>query len=172
MLRYSNETLFGTMTTYPGWWVWHMEKVKSPDQFNSNLRTLLDNLKIQAASGGSLRKVAAGNITGPDFQTIFALVQCTPDISLEDCQKCLYSASLDIPKCCYARTGANILFSSCYLLYDVDSFYNQSRLEELVRVPPPPQPVPVLSPPVTTPPVPSPPPGIHIIVILKGGATT
>ncbi|KAK4485117.1 hypothetical protein RD792_007727 [Penstemon davidsonii] len=161
MLRYSNETLFGTMTTYPGWWVWNTEKVKSPDQFNKDLRTLLDNLNVQAASGGSLHKVAIGNITAPDFQTIYALVQCTPDLSLVDCQKCLYNAASDLPRCCNAKTGAQVLFSSCYLLYDVKIFYNQSRLDELVRVPPPPQPVQVPSPPVTTPPqpvpVPSPP---------------
>ncbi|KAK4485128.1 hypothetical protein RD792_007740 [Penstemon davidsonii] len=152
MLRYSNETIFGTMSTYPVWWVRNSVNASSPDQFNIYLRTLLDNLQVQAASGGSLRKVAAGKITAPDFQTIFALVQCTPDLSQEECKKCLNTAALDLPKCCKSQTGAEVLYPSCYILYSLTSFYNQSRLEELKQVPPPPQtappqPLPIPSPP-------------------------
>ncbi|CAI9787896.1 unnamed protein product [Fraxinus pennsylvanica] len=38
----------------------------SPEEFNWDLTTLLNNLHSQAAFGGSLKKFAAANRTGPD----------------------------------------------------------------------------------------------------------
>ncbi|KAL0398721.1 UNVERIFIED_CONTAM: Cysteine-rich receptor-like protein kinase [Sesamum radiatum] len=143
MLRYSNETFVGTLATGPTWYLWNTQNVTSPDQFKQDLRTLLDSLRGQAAYGGSLRKVAAGNISGPDFQTIFGLVQCTPDLSPDDCSSCLIDAAAEIPNCCDGKQGGRVLKPSCTLRFESSSFYNATRLQELARQPEPP----VLSPP-------------------------
>lgn len=74
MVRYSNATISRTLATDPGWYVLNFVNLTSPDRFEVDLRELLDDLKRRAAAGGSLRKVAGGNVTGPDFQTIFGLV--------------------------------------------------------------------------------------------------
>ncbi|KAL0321786.1 UNVERIFIED_CONTAM: Cysteine-rich receptor-like protein kinase [Sesamum calycinum] len=137
-LRYSNETLVGTLATMPAYYWWNAENATSVDQFKEDLRTLLDDLREQAVYGGSLRKVAAGNITGPDFQRIFALVQCTPDLSPEDCRSCLIGAAADIPKCCDRKRGGRVLRPSCTLRFEIYPFYNKTRLEELVPRPEPP----------------------------------
>ncbi|KAK4385260.1 Cysteine-rich receptor-like protein kinase [Sesamum angolense] len=137
-LRYSNETLVGTLATMPAYYWWNPENATSVDQFKEDLRTLLDDLREQAVYGGSLRKVAAGNITGPDFQRIFALVQCTPDLSPEDCRSCLIGAAADIPKCCDRKRGGRVLRPSCTLRFEIYPFYNKTRLEELVPRPEPP----------------------------------
>ncbi|KAH6831355.1 cysteine-rich RLK protein 29 [Perilla frutescens var. hirtella] len=149
MLRFSNATIFGSLETSPMWYLWNPNNATSPDQFKENLRGLLDQLCNQAASGGSLRKVAAGNATGPDFQTIFALLQCTPDLSQEECTTCLINAIANIPASCDGKRGCRVLSPSCNLRFEIYPFYNETRLRELepAAVSPSPPPVPVLDPP-------------------------
>ncbi|KAK4491960.1 hypothetical protein RD792_002744 [Penstemon davidsonii] len=140
MLRYSNESIVGTMTNSPRYWLWNTQNASSVGQFMTDLRTLLDSLRNQAASGGSLWKVAAGNITAPDFQTIFALVQCTPDLTSDDCSTCLMDAARDLPRCCGSRMGGRVLTPSCNLRYETSIFYNESSLREVLEPPPSPPP--------------------------------
>ncbi|KAK6124434.1 hypothetical protein DH2020_041811 [Rehmannia glutinosa] len=131
MLRYSNENILGTLVTSPGVWAWSVMNATSYDLFKADLGTLLDNLRGRAASGGPLRKVAAANVTAPDFQSIFALVQCTPDLSSEDCSRCLIEAALDIPSCCDGKRGGRVFWPSCNIRFETYSFYNETRLQEL-----------------------------------------
>ncbi|KAL0296323.1 UNVERIFIED_CONTAM: Cysteine-rich receptor-like protein kinase [Sesamum radiatum] len=130
MLHYSNESLFGNRADLPAIMVWDRTNASSPDQFKEILRTVVDTLSLQAASGGSLMKVAAGNHTASDFQTIYAMLQCTPDISEEDCSGCLIAAAQRIPQCCDSKRAATILTPSCNLRYDVSPFYNITRIQE------------------------------------------
>ncbi|PWA63845.1 gnk2-like domain-containing protein [Artemisia annua] len=51
------------------------------DKFNVALRSLLEKLKAEAATRAALRKFASGNTTDPDFITIYAIMQCSPDLS-------------------------------------------------------------------------------------------
>ncbi|KAL0409310.1 UNVERIFIED_CONTAM: Cysteine-rich receptor-like protein kinase [Sesamum radiatum] len=130
MLHYSNVSLFGNRADFPAIMVWNTDNVSSPVQFKESLRTIVDVLQLQAASGGSLMKVAAGNHTAPDFQTIYAMLQCTPDISEEDCAGCLTAAAQRIPQCCDSKRAATILIPSCNLRYDINPFYNITRIQE------------------------------------------
>ncbi|KAG5530529.1 hypothetical protein RHGRI_025469 [Rhododendron griersonianum] len=97
MLRYTNKSVKGIMETDPSYPVWNDKKnVTSVEQFKDELEKLLESLGDKAASGGSLLKFASGNTTGPDSQTIYALAQCTPDISERNCSECIRGA-IDIP---------------------------------------------------------------------------
>lgn len=122
----------------------------SPDEFEADLRALLEDLRRRAAAGDSARKVAAGNVTGPGFETIFGMVQCSPDLSSQDCTSCLVSVISEIPICCDKKTGGRVLSPSCNLHFETYPFFNETRLRELEFVPPPQPPPP--------PPPPSPPP--------------
>ncbi|KAL8045124.1 hypothetical protein ABFX02_08G092600 [Erythranthe guttata] len=157
MLRYSNEMMFGVLATYPGLWMWNLKNATSTVRFKEDLRTLIDGLRIKAAAGGDTRKVAAGNITAPDFQTIYSLVQCSPDLSQKDCNLCLSTAAADIPRCCDSKIGARVLLQSCNLRYETYPFFNETVLQQLEPVPVPP-PVPVPGSPISRSPPPSPPP--------------
>ncbi|KAL1537399.1 hypothetical protein AAHA92_29918 [Salvia divinorum] len=137
-LRYSNATVYGTLATSPVYYLMNTQNVTSPEQFRADLRTLLDNLRRRAAGGSSARKVAGGNATGPDFQMIFGLVQCTPDLSSGDCTSCLVGAISEIPQCCDGKKGGRVLRPSCNLRFESAPFFNESRLQELEFVPPPP----------------------------------
>ncbi|KAI3743376.1 hypothetical protein L1987_61083 [Smallanthus sonchifolius] len=58
------------------------------DRFNDSLRSLIMNELIGDAAAGGLLKFASGTKNGPDSITIYALVQCTPDQSEEQCRNC------------------------------------------------------------------------------------
>ncbi|XP_047955381.1 cysteine-rich receptor-like protein kinase 44 [Salvia hispanica] len=136
-VRYSNETVYGTLATRPGYFYWNTRNVTSPEQFKEVLRALLDDLRTRAAAGSSTRKVARGNVTGPDFQRIFGLVQCSPDLSSGNCTSCLIAAISAIPRCCGEKIGGRVFLPSCHLRFEMNLFYNQTRVKELEFVPAP-----------------------------------
>ncbi|KAG8373942.1 hypothetical protein BUALT_Bualt11G0077600 [Buddleja alternifolia] len=153
-LRYSNDSIFGNMADLPAFMLRNTANVTSPQQFRDDLRALFEQLRVQAASGGSLIKVAAGNRTAPDFQTIYGLLQCSPDISSDDCSLCLATAAQRIPGCCPNSRGVRILQPSCTLRYESDPFYNLSRIQEAqpTALGPAPPPLTLPSPPILSPP--------------------
>ncbi|XP_020233065.1 putative receptor-like protein kinase At4g00960 [Cajanus cajan] len=126
MLRYSNRSIFETMEPAPTYFLWSPNNATDMDQFNEALRGLVDSLRSKAASGDSLKKYAAGSAAGPSFQTIFALLQCTPDLSEQQCNDCLVRAISDISSCCAGYTNGRIGKPSCNLRFDTSPFYDSS----------------------------------------------
>ncbi|KAK4711372.1 hypothetical protein R3W88_005885 [Solanum pinnatisectum] len=78
-LQYTNQSIINDTTSFPTlYYFWNHENASQLEEFNKDLEILLIDLRGQAANGGDpRRKYASGNATGPDFQTIYALVQCT-----------------------------------------------------------------------------------------------
>ncbi|KAL7149926.1 hypothetical protein ABFS83_05G074100 [Erythranthe nasuta] len=134
-LRYSNEPIY-RITPTGSYFVNKQEgtAVSNPDQFRQARGLLMDDLRREAASGGNLMKVAAGNRT------------CTPDISSEECDACLVTAGRQISKCCDSGGSVKILTINCNLRYEIGPFYNISRIQEVRAIisppPPPPRPPP------------------------------
>jgi hypothetical protein len=149
MLRYSNRVILGVVETSPSFYMWNTNNVSANyDQFKDDLKKLLENLRSKAVAGGSLRKFAAGNATAPNFQTLYALVQCTPDLSELECNNCLAGAFQGIPNCCDGKQGGRVISPSCSMRFDVKQFYNLTAATS-----PPSSPVaPPVSPPVSPPP--------------------
>ncbi|KAG6428056.1 hypothetical protein SASPL_112305 [Salvia splendens] len=136
-IRYSNDTIYGSLESLDGYNSWYyVENVTSPKEFREDLRGLLGDLRRRAAAGSSRVKVAAGNVSGPDYQMIYGLVQCSPDLSSEDCTSCLIGAISYIPQCCEGSIGGSVLVPSCNLRFETTLFFNQTRLHELEFVPP------------------------------------
>ncbi|XP_019261042.1 PREDICTED: cysteine-rich receptor-like protein kinase 10 [Nicotiana attenuata] len=101
-----------------------------PEEFNLELRKLLENLRDHAANGGPFRKYASGNATCPNFQTIYALVQCTPDLSPQNCFDCLTDAYGDMPNCpCNGKRGGRIIGTRCNFRYESARFFKEVALE-------------------------------------------
>uniref|UniRef100_A0A7N2RC89 Cysteine-rich receptor-like protein kinase 29 n=1 Tax=Quercus lobata TaxID=97700 RepID=A0A7N2RC89_QUELO len=146
MLRYSLRNIFGIMENSPSFYMWNYNNVSANlDEFNQDLRTLLDRLRVQAVAGGSLSKFAEANATAPNFQTLYALVQCTPDLSQQDCSDCLTGAFGDIPSCCDGKQGGRVVRPSCNFRYEIYRFY-----DPVADIAPPPSPPPSLSPTLAT----------------------
>ncbi|XP_047940957.1 cysteine-rich receptor-like protein kinase 26 [Salvia hispanica] len=126
-LRYSNATVYGNLALDPSQYYWNPGNSMSPKQFKEDLRALLESLRIRATGGSSTRKVAAGNVTGPDFQRIFALVQCTPDLSSEKCTRCLVRVISVIPICCSERIGGSVFAPSCSFRFETKSYQQEAQ---------------------------------------------
>ncbi|KAH7834481.1 hypothetical protein Vadar_016495 [Vaccinium darrowii] len=100
------------------------------EQFKNLLRNQLRKLQDQAAGGGTRRKFASGNAPGPDNYTIYALTQCTPDLSPKDCSDCLQSTIDNYPLCCDNSTGGRVLAPSCNFRYEIGPFFGEIPAEE------------------------------------------
>ncbi|KAK7343545.1 hypothetical protein VNO77_12355 [Canavalia gladiata] len=116
-LRYSNRSILGIMENQPTYYVWNVNNATDANEYNEAVANLMRNLKGEAASGDSRRKYAADN-TSSNFQTIYGLVQCTPDLSSEQCNDCLDQAISEIRDCCSGKVGGNVLKPSCRIRYD------------------------------------------------------
>uniref|UniRef100_A0A2P2J831 Receptor-like protein kinase At4g00960 n=1 Tax=Rhizophora mucronata TaxID=61149 RepID=A0A2P2J831_RHIMU len=136
MVRYANRYIFGLMEEGPYFWVYSEQNVSDVVGFNRSRMILLDRLRDRAAAGDSRYKRAMDQIAAPNFQTIYALVQCTPDLSESECRDCLYNASGLIPECCKERSGGRVIYPSCNFRYEISRFYNVVSS----NAPPPPQP--------------------------------
>ncbi|XP_073289323.1 cysteine-rich receptor-like protein kinase 15 [Primulina huaijiensis] len=129
-IRYSDEAMYGIMQPNPTYIWWNSGNASRPNEFMADVRKLLDNLRDKAAGGGSLWKVASGNTSSINSQNIFSLVQCTPDLSPDSCSACLREA-VDLPTQCNNKKGCRVLKPSCNIRYEVASFYNETRLQEI-----------------------------------------
>ncbi|BFG35430.1 hypothetical protein CerSpe_217040 [Prunus speciosa] len=153
ILRYTNRSIYGAMETEPAFRLYNVQNVSSSDvvEFVQELRTLLDDLRGQAAGNGSLRKFAAGTAAAPSFQTIYGLAQCMPDLTEMLCSDCLGSSLEDIPRYFPAtQVGGRIIKPSCDLRYETYRFVDPTTVRPLPSPPPPlssPPPPPLSSPP-------------------------
>ncbi|KAL7088767.1 hypothetical protein ACP275_13G147100 [Erythranthe tilingii] len=131
MLRYSNESIYGTPTFGPGYILLNTINVSSSvNQFRDNrTRLLLNELQFQAVYGNPVMKVGVGSRSFSDL-TLYGLVQCTPDLSPSGCGSCLIQAAQSLSNGFDAR-GMRIVFPSCYIRYETYPFYNETRLLEL-----------------------------------------
>lgn len=108
-----------------------------PAGFNQDLRKLLANLTAEAAGGGLL-KYATGTVTrSSDPPATYALVQCTPDLTNQQCSECLGDAVSQLAKY-FGSTGMRVLLPLCNLRFESFRFYN----DVVVRPPSPPPPPP------------------------------
>ncbi|KAL0535160.1 hypothetical protein IC582_029484 [Cucumis melo] len=123
MLRYSNRSIFRKMETLPGFYAWNPNNASDPNRFIQVSRTLLEQLTTNATSGDSSQKFATGITTIPNFPKIYGAVQCTPDLSAEDCSICLLGALDDIGTCCYGKAGGRVQAPSCYFRFETYLFY-------------------------------------------------
>ncbi|GAU14938.1 hypothetical protein TSUD_47310 [Trifolium subterraneum] len=128
-LRYSNNSLFGVMKTETGY-VYNIEtKTLVDGVFNQTLNVLLDELKGTAADGDFQHKFAEKSVKVNDEassnrnETIYGLVQCTPDLSKEKCTECLDSALGQFSYWCKQMKGCLYLGPSCSVRYDITPFF-------------------------------------------------
>ncbi|XP_057986370.1 cysteine-rich receptor-like protein kinase 44 isoform X2 [Hevea brasiliensis] len=94
-------------------------------QFNRVLQALLTTLRTEAASGNWTRKFATGNERS-GFYTIYALMQCTPDLSQQECDDCLVGATAEIPISSSGKLGGRVIKPSCNLRFETYRFYDET----------------------------------------------
>ena len=125
MLRYSNRSIFGAMETKPNnVWCSPNSTTVGADAFKTVVNDLLDRLRIATVSGDSSRKVAAANATVQSSNdTVYALLQCTPDLSGQSCDQCLSQGFSRIANVCDGKKGARYMAPSCSVRYENYTFF-------------------------------------------------
>ncbi|KAL2475554.1 Cysteine-rich receptor-like protein kinase 10 [Abeliophyllum distichum] len=129
------EYSYGTLTTaYTGKYPEsNNEKVSDPVQFCQVL-TNLSTILAKMAKRDELM-FATGKRKLTKNETIYGLVQCTRDISSEECGSCLYLAFTDLNGC-GSSEGGMVLSRTCNLRFELKPFYSEphtSRNKSIIR---------------------------------------
>ncbi|PWA56927.1 cysteine-rich RLK (RECEPTOR-like protein kinase) 10 [Artemisia annua] len=117
LLKYSNQTILGKDQPKPYHFELEDDRFSSDkDSFNTAIRPLLKNLTATAAAGDSRLKFATGETSGINSETIYGLVQCTPDLISKQCSDCLIDIidQFSISDSRRSRVGGATLLPTCY----------------------------------------------------------
>uniref|UniRef100_A0A803LKU1 Uncharacterized protein n=1 Tax=Chenopodium quinoa TaxID=63459 RepID=A0A803LKU1_CHEQI len=149
MLRYANRSsaLSSMSSRQPAYYLTNSASVpdNNAKDFDEVLGSLLNKIQNEAASGDSRLKYATGNGTYGSLKNVYAVAQCSPDLSYRNCFNCLGDSINNVlPSCCNNSIGARVVGSNCEIRYEQDLFYNVTS---------------PLSPPPSTAPSPPPPSG-------------
>ncbi|PWA79101.1 hypothetical protein CTI12_AA208380 [Artemisia annua] len=120
MLRYSNQTVLNTNKIAI---LLNTQNASDVDRFNEALSPLLNNVTAEASGGGSLRKFATGNTRGPGVTSIYALAQCTPDLTPQQCKQCLESVISVFTNAYREKIGGRSLVPTCNFRYELSMFH-------------------------------------------------
>jgi hypothetical protein len=82
----------------------------------------MDEIKKQAVEPKN-EGLGKGETKVSKFVTLYALVQCTRDLSPLDCAQCLAIAVGNFETFCNNRKGCQVLYSSCYVRYELYPFF-------------------------------------------------
>ncbi|KAF5943349.1 hypothetical protein HYC85_017426 [Camellia sinensis] len=130
-LRYANESFFGHLDVTGNIWKDNKQNVSGDElgQFSSVVNDTLHNLSRLVAFNPSYGMYATGAVNFTDTETIYALVQCTIDLSPDDCNTCLEIAIANTSSCCSESRGTRLLSPSCYFRYEFYAFYEGATSE-------------------------------------------
>ncbi|KAG6573212.1 Cysteine-rich receptor-like protein kinase 25, partial [Cucurbita argyrosperma subsp. sororia] len=153
IFRYSNNPFFSQLSINVSFALLNTADIDvDKARFNELVMSLLTDTGDRAADNALVNGSFATQVVNfTSDVTLYALAQCTGDLSTQSCRECLANVIETIPICCTNKLGGRALFPSCYVRYEVYQFFN-------LEVQPPATPTPPLLPPPPSPP--PPPPGI------------
>ncbi|KAL0762622.1 hypothetical protein Bca101_078773 [Brassica carinata] len=152
LVRYSNNSFSGSAGYWeivPQYLVMTQYLVMNTANINSNLTEfkkiwegLIHSIIAAASAPKSRYKADVAALT--PFQNIYALMQCTPDISSGDCDNCLRQSVIDYQSCCGEKTGGYVMRPICFFRWQLFTFSKAFGNITLAPPPPPPSPPPLL----------------------------
>ncbi|GLT83216.1 hypothetical protein SLE2022_015180 [Rubroshorea leprosula] len=124
IIHYANRSFFGILELSPTDSGYNVNNLTTNlTQFDQIWENLADGIVRRASSGTSRLKFAAGEAKLTSFQTIYALMQCTPDLSQGDCDLCLRQSVSDYQTCCHGKQGGFVQKPNCFFRWDLYPFY-------------------------------------------------
>ncbi|XP_054786901.1 cysteine-rich receptor-like protein kinase 10 [Prosopis cineraria] len=111
MLRYSNQSIFGSYRKPDYYLQYHNEDNATEASFNRIANDQVQNLTRKAAVGDSRRKFAASGTDGAFQEPVYGLVQCTPDLIAHECNNCW---------CKVVKLSCSVRYEK-YPFYDINS---------------------------------------------------
>ncbi|XP_021719582.1 putative receptor-like protein kinase At4g00960 [Chenopodium quinoa] len=134
VVHYSDKSFLGTMRDAPMIPMWNRQNSHDIWNVTNNMdaftKVLLDTMwkaTINATDGRIDRKFATkearfvGNLS--NLNTLYTLVECTPDISLKDCRRCLQMVIGNTSELCNVKAGCTLMCPNCNMRYDIYPFY-------------------------------------------------
>lgn len=138
-LRYSDRSIFSLVERNPMLAIYNTQNTTQQDLFNKLVAETVNNAIAKAANARSGAKKFGTEVANfTSFHTLYSLVQCTPDLSEADCNRCLRQVIGYLPDCCSGKKGAQVLTPSCSIRYDLYPFYNLMETEIAASPPSPP----------------------------------
>ncbi|KAM7265166.1 hypothetical protein ACFE04_002849 [Oxalis oulophora] len=126
MLRYANRSIFNHMENAPYFFVYNPTNYTGDEvAFKQARDNLLDKLIIPAAAGNSRNKSASGEVIKSSNLTVYAYVQCTPDLTEAECSDCLGNATSRLPQCCDINPDGRVIYPSCNFRYAINPILTQ-----------------------------------------------
>ncbi|KAJ6978772.1 hypothetical protein NC653_027050 [Populus alba x Populus x berolinensis] len=121
-LRYSNSNIFSSLSQMPALVMLNTQSITVDVQYNQFVVDSIYNAaNLSASAPSGEKKFAAKNVTYTWLQSIYVLVQCTPDLSKYDFNRCLNLTLSYLPFCCNNTIGGRVIFPSCNLRFENSS---------------------------------------------------
>ncbi|RWR88308.1 cysteine-rich receptor-like protein kinase 10 isoform X2 [Cinnamomum micranthum f. kanehirae] len=117
-LHYSDQAFFGQVDVFAGFFMWNIKNTTQPDDPNVDVRALMYPLAANAPSQTLMFAADGSDAKGYGF------VQCTRDLSVADCKKCLGAKMERVLEYCEAKRGWRMLSSSCMVRYEAYLFFS------------------------------------------------
>ncbi|XP_040382140.1 cysteine-rich receptor-like protein kinase 6 isoform X2 [Oryza brachyantha] len=141
-LRYSDQDVLTGAVNSPETAAWNMNNVSDPSNvaaFDALVAQLV-NAVADKASNASRRYAGGQAGFEPEMMNIYAIAQCTPDLSPAQCRSCLAGIIGQMPKWFSGRVGGRILGVRCDFRYEKDLFFKTTNdMVLLTPLPAPPQ---------------------------------
>ncbi|KAL2324344.1 hypothetical protein Fmac_023402 [Flemingia macrophylla] len=125
IVRYSNRSFFSVLTMSAGYVLASPINMTNQESFKRLVYETLNKTADEAADSATGEKKFATRETDIDeFQKLYCLAQCTPDLSPGDCRSCLESLiNSDLPRCCAGTQGGRVLYPNCVIRFEIYPFY-------------------------------------------------
>ncbi|KAK1288077.1 Cysteine-rich repeat secretory protein 55 [Acorus calamus] len=122
-VRYDTQNFIGELDTGYNIILYNTGNVTDPKTFDKRLGALMDDVEAQAVGAGN-RGLGKGEAKVSPFVTVYGLVQCTQDLEPLLCAQCAATAVGTVfPEYCLHRKGCRVLYSSCYVRYEIYPFF-------------------------------------------------
>ncbi|OAY26011.1 putative receptor-like protein kinase At4g00960 [Manihot esculenta] len=140
--RYANRSIVGLLELNPTDAGYNVNNIASNmEEFDEIWSSLMARIVARASRGSSKVKFATEEANLTPTQKIYALMQCTPDISEHNCSYCLRETLGYYRSSSYGKQGVHVNKPSCIFRWELYPFYNSiADAPTLSPSPPPPPP--------------------------------
>ncbi|OMO76055.1 hypothetical protein COLO4_25684 [Corchorus olitorius] len=139
IVRYSNHRIFGVLELEPSDAGYNSKDVQlNITQFDLVWESLIGSVVRKASMGSSRLKYATGEAYANTFQKIYALMQCTPDLSQKACETCLTQSASYYQSFGHGKQGGYVQKPNCWFRWDLYPFYVSNASTSVSLLSPPP----------------------------------
>ncbi|KAK8612519.1 hypothetical protein V6N13_092632 [Hibiscus sabdariffa] len=136
LVRFANRSFYGILELDPVEAGFNTGDITSNlTEFDTVWETQMVTLVREASKGSSRIKYATGQVDFTTFPTIYALMQCTPDLSQTDCESCLRQSAGYYQSCCHGKQGGYVQRPNCFFRWDLYPFYVSNALSTAPSTP-------------------------------------